>query len=80
MAVELPGWVSRHGTAHDDAESERYAAMTPQQRWLDLAQVCKLGARLLAANDRRDTVLELRDERSAESWATWRRLMRRPSA
>jgi hypothetical protein len=77
MAENLPAWATRGSSAQDDAECAEFAAMSPAERWQVLAQLCKLGATLLAANDRRELALALRDERSPESVATWRRLMAR---
>ena len=56
MNRRLPPWVATHGAAHDEAELREHAALTPAQRWERFAQVSRLAALLLAANDHSDAL------------------------
>jgi hypothetical protein len=77
MSRPLPPWVATHGIARDDAEAREYAVLTPQERWERFVALSGLASTLLAANDRCEVAVTLRDERSPESLALWHKLMAR---
>ena len=76
MEHRLPKWVEEHARQKEEEERREYAALTPEERLARFCEINRLGWALFAKNPRRAEALAARDERSAESLALWRRLMR----
>jgi len=59
----------------DDADLERYRAMTPNQRLEIFVEVCELADAMLRDRPDRDRVLAYQEPLSEEAERTWRRLV-----
>jgi hypothetical protein len=76
MEKRLPPWVTAHAKAKEEEEIREYASLSPEERLERFCQISRLSWALFSQNPRREEALAQRDERSPESLALWRRLMR----
>ena len=70
MAARMPPWVGRVG---DLSETERYAAMTPDERLACFVDVCELPRTIIEERPDRRTVLTAQDPIPPVAAAAWAR-------
>jgi hypothetical protein len=68
-----PPWIDR---TDDLSDSESYAAMTPEERFLCFMDVCLMSEAVLSSRPDRRRVLEEREPLSADDEAAWLRLIK----
>jgi len=73
MKPSAPPWLDR---TDDLSDSDRYARMTPEERFLCFMEVCRLSDAVLAGRPDRRQILAASDPMRAEDEAIWLSLVR----
>lgn len=73
MRAQTPPWMGR---VADLSETERYAAMTPEERLRCFVDVCELARTIIAERPDRRAVLTAEEPMPPVAAAAWRRLLR----
>jgi WSTF, HB1, Itc1p, MBD9 motif 1 len=73
VSSRTPPWLGR---VADLSETERYAAMTPEQRLQCFVEVCELARAIIEERPDRRAVLRDEDPMPPVAAAAWKRLLR----